>query len=261
MASAIALVGANSPLLAYWPFVGVDPTEEWMLTYAPFTWPPIPVCYTEAPGTNIQFDFYGSEFQLLGPEEQGCGYTLLINGTDSGKNGFAEPVQLPAGQYHIEVNLSYSAGEFFNFEGFAFKSTEENSTLKDITTFINAPNIRPTGQWEETTLYSEFYHANFTQYLTNSTGAQLEYNFQGIQTTIMGSVGPSAGPFRVTIDGQSEVPLSAYRPVADDLVTLYVKQLPFADNSGSHNVIVTNLGQTNTVTILAISYDQLVSST
>ncbi|KZT50487.1 hypothetical protein CALCODRAFT_184542 [Calocera cornea HHB12733] len=94
---------------------------------------------------------------------------------------------------------------------------------------------------------------NFTQYQTHTPGSTLAYIFKGVQTEIVGSVGPSGGNFLIEINGNTKT-LSAHRPVVDDDVTLWVAE--YLNNYEQYAVSITNLGKN--LTILQLNYDVLV---
>ncbi|KZO97755.1 hypothetical protein CALVIDRAFT_59756 [Calocera viscosa TUFC12733] len=250
-----ALVTADSPLITYYPGVGFDPSQYWVTTYIPTTYPLL-YYSTSASVASVEFDFYGDEFGLSAPGEPGCDYTISINGAFQNQS-FHESFDLPLGQYHVELDVSCSEGQSMAFEGVIFAENQGPDDLEDETVYLTPENINAVGHWKETFVYSEYFLMNFTQYQTLTPGSTLSYTFQGVQTEIVGSVGPDGGNFYVTLDGQRSKTLTAYRPVYDDDVTLWVEQ--FLNEGETHTLTVTNLGRN--LTILQMNYDVLVPST
>ncbi|EJU05229.1 hypothetical protein DACRYDRAFT_103725 [Dacryopinax primogenitus] len=250
-----ALVLADSPLFTYYPPPGLDPSSSWVTVYPNAT---LPVFYysTETPVASVQFDFYGNEVGLIAPGEPGCGYTISINGVFQ-NHTFHQSFDLPVGQYHVELDVACQPGQSMAFEGVILSETQGPNDLIDDTVTLTKNDIRTTGLWEEKVVYSPYYLANFTQFQTYLPGSTLSYTFKGVQTQIIGTVGPQSGSLQVTIDGQPSKILSTYRPGYDDTVVLYLKQ--FLDNYEEHTVEVTNLGQN--LTILQMNYDVLAPET
>jgi len=246
------LVGADSPFFTYYPDVGFNPSSNWVTTYLPTT-EPILYYSTSAPVASVQFDFYGDGFELIAPGEPGCPYTISINGEFQTQT-FHETFTLPLGEYHVELDVACTAGESMAFEGVIFDESQGPADLIDDTVYLTPKNILAVGQWQEKYVYSEYFLMNFTQYQSHTYGSTLAYSFKGVQTTIVGSVGPDGGEFIVTLDGKASKTLSTYRPVYDDDVTLWFAHL--LDNDAEHFVTLTNLGKN--LTILTLNYDVLV---
>jgi len=250
-----ALVGADSPFFTYYPDVGLDPSQNWVTTYLPTTYP-ILYYNTSTPVASVQFDFYGDEFELTAPGEPGCNYTISINGVFQTQT-FHESFTFPVGQYHVELDVACAPGQSMAFEGVILSETQGASDLIDNTVYLTPEDIHQQGQWTKTFVYSEYFLLNFTHYESHTPHSTLSYSFKGVQTEVVGSVGPEGGDLEVTVDGESSKVLSAYRPVYDADVTLFAKQ--FLDNNAEHYVTVTNLG--HNLTILTLIYDYLAPET
>jgi len=255
MAYYIALVGANSPLFTYTPAVGFDPSHNWVTTYLD-TASPILYYYTSAPTASVSFDFYGDEFELIAPGEPGCAYNITINGALQ-TEGFHDSFYLSPGQYHVELDVLCAAGQSMNFEGVIFEETQDAASLQDQTVYLTPKDIHTVGQWQKEDVYSQYFLMPFTQYQTHTWGSTLEYTFKGVQTEIVGSVGPDGSDFIVTLDGKPTKVYSTYNPVQGDDVTLWEEQ--YLDNSKTHIVTLTNLG--SNLTVLNVNYEVLVPST
>ncbi|EJU01420.1 hypothetical protein DACRYDRAFT_16125 [Dacryopinax primogenitus] len=240
---------ANSPLLTYSPPVGQNLSTGWM--NIPFV-DVEPQYVTSLPKASVSFDFYGDQFELSGMltafaagDAPPCDFNVSINGVLQNETSYYHPYNdLPLGEHHVEVTFFCpQEGQEVAFTGPAFVETQ-GKILKQSNPYLNISQISTLGEWTVTPTF---------QYTTTSLLSTLVYSFKGVHTQIFGAVGPTSGPYLVTLDAIPQPLRTAYNPVAGPTTVLWFAQ---ELEEKEHTVTITNFGKN--LTVQAIQYTDLL---